>query len=316
MPKRTNLFQEVVEIIHRHMAGDLPVESPAMLRHKVTGKNREVDVVIRSNVAGQEVVVAVEATAKGRAADVQWVEQMLEKHHHLPTNKLVLVSESGFTPDGRSLAEAGGAVPLAPEDMAEGDPAYRMNNLRAIWPKTVALTPERARVWVRRPDGKVVWFKAPADLWVFSEEGGKVGTLVDCLMGYIHANFPKIMEDIGLADIAEDRDQHFELSLGPPVSIKVEGRAVALCAQDETPPAGPELHPIERIHAVGRAVIEVARVDLTHRRLGDISFAYGEARLGEKPALLVVSEGDAGGTATLRLRDVGDGTGPVDPAPA
>jgi hypothetical protein len=99
MPKRTNLFQEVVEIIHRHMAGDSPVEASALLPSKSTGADREVDVVIRANTAGYEVIVAVEAIARSRKADRMWVDGMLGKHADLPTSKLVLVSEKGFTKD-------------------------------------------------------------------------------------------------------------------------------------------------------------------------------------------------------------------------
>lgn len=51
MPKRTNLFQEVVEILHRHMAGDATVEASAMLPSQSTGALREVDVVIRAKQA-------------------------------------------------------------------------------------------------------------------------------------------------------------------------------------------------------------------------------------------------------------------------
>jgi predicted Mrr-cat superfamily restriction endonuclease len=116
VPKRTNLFQEVVEIIHRHMADDAVFESPAFLPSERTGADREVDVVIRANQAGHEVIVSVEAMARSRKADRQWVDGMVGKHSDLPTSKLVLVSEKGFTKDARAAAVTSHAVPLAPED--------------------------------------------------------------------------------------------------------------------------------------------------------------------------------------------------------
>lgn len=67
-------FQEVVAIIQEHMAGDATVEESGMLVHRVTGEEREVDVVIRSEVAGHEIIISVEATAVGRKADTTWVE--------------------------------------------------------------------------------------------------------------------------------------------------------------------------------------------------------------------------------------------------
>lgn len=95
-----------------------------MLRNTVTGDEREVDVVIRSRVAGHEVIVGVEATGKGRKADAPWVEGMVGKHADLPTSKLVLVSQAGFYEPARRLAIAKGAVPLAPEDLDAGDPDH------------------------------------------------------------------------------------------------------------------------------------------------------------------------------------------------
>jgi hypothetical protein len=313
MPKRRNLFQDVVEIIHRHMAEGAVVVSPALLPHKVTGKNREVDVVIRSAIAGHEVVVSVEATAKRRPATVEWVEQMLRKHQELSTNKLVLVSEAGFTPDARILAEQGGAVPLAPEDLAQRDPVFTIvNNLQSIWPKTLALTPERARVAVRRPDGSEVWFEAPANLWIYAEDGEHVGTLIECLMGFINQHFPKIMDDIGLADIDQDRDEHFDIKIGK-LFVNVNDRVVALCARFEEGPSGVEFHPIQGVQAFGRAVVKVTRVDLLHQRLGDVAFAYGKSELGDKPALVVVTEDDASTMFTLRIDDIGEATGRAGP---
>src|SRR4029079_4781946 len=39
-----------------------------------------------------------------RPADVAWVEQQHTKHQQLPTNKLILVSLSGFTEQAQDLA--------------------------------------------------------------------------------------------------------------------------------------------------------------------------------------------------------------------
>jgi len=122
MPRRTNLFQQVVTIIYRHMVEDATVEESAMLRNRLTGEDREVDVVIRSTSAGHDIAVSVEATSGSRKADASWVERMVGKHANLPTNKLVLVSEGGFTPQARQLAQQENAVALAPEDLSGTTP--------------------------------------------------------------------------------------------------------------------------------------------------------------------------------------------------
>lgn len=73
MPKRTNLFQQVVALLHNSVkdAATTVVESEE-LPERGTGIMREVDVVIRRVVAGHEVVVSVEATATSEPAAVTW----------------------------------------------------------------------------------------------------------------------------------------------------------------------------------------------------------------------------------------------------
>lgn len=58
---------------------------------------REVDVVIRSTVAGHQVVVSLECREQARKASVEWVDEMSSKHSTLPTSKLILLSSSGFS---------------------------------------------------------------------------------------------------------------------------------------------------------------------------------------------------------------------------
>ena len=107
MPKRTNLFQDVVSIIHEHLAGDAKIERSAMLRNRLTDELREVDVVLRTrNGPGYETIIGIEAVGRGRAAAVDWVESMVAKHQNLPTNQVVLIAEGGFSEQARSLALA------------------------------------------------------------------------------------------------------------------------------------------------------------------------------------------------------------------
>jgi len=68
-----------------------------MVADKITGERREVDVLISTNASGYEVSIAIEVIARRRKADTLWVESMHSKHSSLPTNKLILVAESGFT---------------------------------------------------------------------------------------------------------------------------------------------------------------------------------------------------------------------------
>lgn len=69
--------------------------------------------------------IGVECIGRGRKATIEWVEQMLQKHEHL-TNRLVLVSQTGFTPDAIQMAREHGVETLT---LAEA--------LNADWTKVV-----------------------------------------------------------------------------------------------------------------------------------------------------------------------------------
>ena len=97
MPQRTNAFQRIVTLIHGTLAGQAKVVESAMLRDKVTTEEREVDILITTQAANYNVVIGIEVVSWSRPAGTPWVEKMLAKHNNLEVNKLILISESGFT---------------------------------------------------------------------------------------------------------------------------------------------------------------------------------------------------------------------------
>jgi hypothetical protein len=78
--------------------------------------------VIRASVGGLKVIVSMECRDRARPADVGWVEQMHGKHSSLPTNTLVLVSNSGFTEAAEEKARNYGFEVLMPKALPEADP--------------------------------------------------------------------------------------------------------------------------------------------------------------------------------------------------
>jgi hypothetical protein len=281
------------------MAGHAEVEESAMLVNRLTGASREVDVVVRSQVAGHPVTVAIEATSGRRRATVEWVERMVGKHGNLPTDKLVLVSEGAFTAKARELAQREGAIALAPEDLEGGNTSARIvGRLRSLWPKTLALTPERFRVFVQRPDGEAGWFRAEPDHLLFLDDGTPVATLNGFAHRLIQKRFPEVAEQLGLNRIAEDLDAYFRLESDGPHGTNDEGRLPLFVRHEESD--RPVLHRVTGLVIDGKAHIEVRELALRHMRLGDVRFAQGEVEIAGQPSLVVVTEDDTGGKLTMR----------------
>ncbi len=111
MPKRTNQFQQLVYAIHLQLVDSATVTESKFLRDRMTGDEREVDIVIETGIGPYRPIIGAECRGCGRRADIGWVEEMYAKHQNL-TNKLVLVSESGFTTRAIRKAKTLGIEPL------------------------------------------------------------------------------------------------------------------------------------------------------------------------------------------------------------
>lgn len=141
MPRRHNIFQDLLAAIHQELASPCLVVESEMLRDASTGQAREVDLVIRSSVGGYEVVLALECTDRNRPVDVEWVEQMWSKHSKLPTNKLILVSKSGYTATAHAKARSLGVEALGLDAARQVNWTRYVDQHSKLWLVTVHTVP-------------------------------------------------------------------------------------------------------------------------------------------------------------------------------
>lgn len=133
MPKRHNIFQDLMASIHKQLASAYRIAESEMFTDPSSGQAREVDIVIRSSVAGYEMAISVECTDRKRPVAVGWVEQMCCKHRDLPTHKLVLVSKSGYTKTALLKGRALGAELLSSEAAKQVDWAKYVNKYSRLF---------------------------------------------------------------------------------------------------------------------------------------------------------------------------------------
>lgn len=106
MGKQTNEFQRLIRRIYVQIAGlrGATVRESVMLVDRASGTNREVDVLVEFAFAGHTHRLAVECRDRKKKDDVQWVDGLIGKYSHLPVNKVVAVSKSGFSEGARQKA--------------------------------------------------------------------------------------------------------------------------------------------------------------------------------------------------------------------
>jgi hypothetical protein len=305
VPARSNLFQDTIAIVHQHLAGDAAVEESAMLIDR-QGEQREVDVVLRSKIAGHEVVVCVEARATKRKADLTWVEGMLGKHADLPTSKLILVSEAGFTGPAKRKAEVNAAVPIAPRDLKGDHPAHELiQKLSALTVREFTAEITEVVMQVLRPNGERMRVRqTPININVYDAHGGYLTMLIHLFEAERKANAAQFARfESGLGEGESEFTATLAPTLEQPVWNLTGGLAVSrLYARwEEVDPA--EMQVIEKFDLTAEAESrDGPTVEMTTRQLDDVAYSYGATTLHGKKALIVITADEAGGKITVRRR--------------
>jgi hypothetical protein len=161
MPKRSDIYQRLVYEIHRELGPGWKVTESAMVKDVVTGKEREVDILLESEESGYPIAIAVEVRDRSRVQSVAWVEEMVTRHRDLRISKSVLWSPTPLSKAAVKKAEANGFVVVTPQDGSNAPWAKLARDLRggSVRLVTPTLTPT---VDVRLPDGTGVRWDATA----------------------------------------------------------------------------------------------------------------------------------------------------------
>ncbi|MGH6926568.1 MAG: restriction endonuclease [Propylenella sp.] len=102
-------FEELVARIEQD-AGPLGlrVTSPDRIRCRTTGRLREVDASIRSQVGTTQMLVTIECRKRGRKQDVTWIEQLATKKLAIGADRTIAVSPVGFSDEAHAVARLHG----------------------------------------------------------------------------------------------------------------------------------------------------------------------------------------------------------------
>jgi hypothetical protein len=218
MPIRSNMFQRLVAEVHRELGPGWTVTESRELTDAITGEPREVDIVAEAVVGGYPLLLCIEVRDRSRPADVTWLEGVAKKHDHLPTNKLVVWSASGFSDPCLAKAKALGIEAVTPGSLAEAPWASRARDFVGSSLK-----------WVRpelSPSADVILEDGAAERWacqretLLIQEGGSQQISVGALLDQIAWN-PEIRT--AFLDHAPEGSGDFHAIYEPPFPCTVEG---------------------------------------------------------------------------------------------
>ncbi len=290
MPKRTNFHQAIVYFVKKQTAGDeATVTESKLLLDSSTGELREVDVVIEGAIGDDVVTISIEVTSGARPATVEWVEREISKHQQMPTNSLLLVSWSGFTPQAIKKAQAqGGRVQtLTPE-------VIQSARVPDLYIDSFGATPERFTLLLRDPDGSESRgddFLSTANIYSGPTHDDYLCTLQDLTQRVINANSDSI------EIIAHAREDKSEISHFSIEHNDLEKIGLYILRSDTE-----EWYRIQGLYTSGPFHLVQVKTDFTVMRLGTTNFAMTKVLLGGQPAVFVLTANPDNKSSTVSWR--------------
>jgi hypothetical protein len=296
VPKRSNTFQKVIYLVKSHMADG--VTESTELTDLVTGEPREVDVVIEGEIAGEALIVGIECRDHKRAQAVGWVDEMRGKHEHLPTNRLVLVSSSGFTRQARNSAEKANVVTVTPSDLKDDGALEIIGKITRLGYKQLHLegvTSVLAMVEANELEPSEIVTTNP-DWNIFLASGEYACSMEDLVrVAFERAPTPELIRD------ADPETKTFVIEIDPVRHTDENGDNHDLFLQKIDPE--PHLRRILRIRIEGPAGVIASEFEMTPKQLQDTAYAYGESEIDGKKALIVITESDDKKAISLNIED-------------
>jgi Restriction endonuclease len=290
VPKRSNLHQAVIYYVKRHYAPpEVVVTESRMLYDRDSEEDREVDIVMEGSLGDEPVTISIEVKAEKRRMGAPWVESMLRKHERMPTDKLVLVSWSGFTsPALRKVENQGGrVVALTPELLPTA-------SVQAPHYQEMTPTAEKAALLVRDDGGallKVNDVPILLNIYAAPEHAAYLCMLRDLVQRVINE---KVGEDLHRqAYENEDRDSltHFSLE-----ASGLEHHSWYAHDGDAD-----RFRLISAFSVTGPIFLRRQTPEFIAMRLGETVFAMSELQMAGRSAVWVLTPSDDG-TATVSWR--------------
>lgn len=280
MPKRTNNFQKIVFLVKKHVSDGAMVTESKYLKDSITGTDREVDICIESSVAGHQITVSIECMDHNRKATVKWVEEMKAKHERLATDKLVLVSSSGFSEEATAIARTYRIETVALSDLDDNSAEKLFGSTNSLWIKVFTMRPTKVVIRVKTighlSAENVVSFP---DNLIYDHQGNELFNVKMLVEYLLHTEY--IVQKY--IQIGNESHKGFEVRWEP-VS---DSNSTPLCLKRLEPIL---LRPIEYVKITGSCSFELSKFPLKNGELGGVRVAWATGEFLGKEALSVASK--------------------------
>lgn len=291
VPKRTTTFQMVVNYVRKHWAQPGVTVTESKFLYDVQSQiEREVNIVIEGTFDGEPIVTSVEVIEHGRPATIEWVERQINKHRYLPTNRLVLVSKSGFSKNARTrVAVEGGWVDAITPKAVEKDGQAVVKSLSI---GSFQMKPVTCHLYVQPPGEEAKLVNVPADINIYDSNGTFLGIALELAGEIMGLDFvrEKIFKD------ARDHPEQADLK-GFEFAAVIAVLNYYLRWEDSG-----ELHLIAAIGIEGEFAYSQEELAFSLNDMANLRYGVGEAPVLGHPAVWVATTDEKSQTTTISWR--------------
>ncbi len=291
MPKRSNDFQKLIYLIHHQLANHAIVTESKFLYDRAANKDREVDIVIETEAGGYPIIIGIECQGRGRVANVEWVEQMKSKHESLPTDKLILVSQSGFTEAARTKAKSFGIETMTLGQAARADWNSLVGETTSVQLEKWGIEPTACFALLAQSDDQINTLELDLDQQLYTEEENDVleVTVREAIGLIIDLHAESIIEQLRGTNTNEHPCTIFQMEFNVP-----EGTYLVDASNIR--------QEINRLSIIGHSYSETELIDMQDGSFGSAQIAFGKTKTVDARSLVTVVEHENGpNTAAIML---------------
>lgn len=291
MPQRSNEFQRLIYLLHLQMHHRAKVTESAMVANRLGGAPQEVDVLIEEPIGQICMLIGVECRDHRRPVTIEWVQQMRGKHEHR-TDKLILVSRSGFTDSAISEARRYGIETMGLLEATKSDWTVIVNRLKEVFVGQFNFHTSKGYAVLAENYGMMEDpIISPSEI-LFSSDGeelGQVGTIAR--QNLQHSQTAKELMNLFYENRA--RTQVTASFGAPPNAYLIDSLGIKRC--------------VRSIKIEIECEMNMTPVSLQHGLVGTIHVAWGQASNKDAEFFFATIEQEGHpGSSVLRLHQKGD----------
>lgn len=174
-------FEKLVAKVQSDLAPTAKVTHDEKIKGKVTKKDRQVDVCVRTKAGQFDLLVAIECKDQKQPVDVEDVEAFVTKIRDIEANHAAIVSSSGFTDGAKKVGEDAGITLYRLVD-AEDHDWKTVVSVPALYEDTIL---DSFSFIYSSTDHKMGFtaeeLSNPRNVVLYDQEGNKLGTVMDLL---------------------------------------------------------------------------------------------------------------------------------------